>query len=416
MLKKTKRIWVVIVTGSMLCLSLLAGCGTSEEKRESENVMAVSQAKLKEGAIDGQTQMPSYNEKEDAAEDLITGAAVVYTVPEGYDGTYDLYLQMGRSVYVQGTTYFELHINDKVYVLPTEPESVNEENDAYDMGRFLAAAGVVLKTGDEVELVTKGGFSSYSGGKIYTLVPPVGNMEIYEAGTEVTQGYGTMTSEQKEETDSSDPISGKTIYWLGSSVTYGAQAQGYSMVEYISDHHADVTCMNYSISGTTLANQADTSYVARMFSDIPKDAEMDMLIVQLSTNDATAISEGKNLKLGQIADGKELKDFDDTTVIGAMETIIAYAGETWNCPVTFYTGTWYDSQVYGQMVDALYQLQDKWGIGIIDLWNDSEMTAVAGTEEYDSYMADPIHPNRTGYETWWGPKIDEKLISIFSAK
>ena len=33
----------------------------------------------------------------------------------------------------------------------------------------------------------------------------------------------------------------------------------------------------------------------------------------------------------------------------------------------FYTGTKYDSKQYQQMVDVLFELQDKYGIGVIDL-------------------------------------------------
>ena len=33
-------------------------------------------------------------------------------------------------------------------------------------------------------------------------------------------------------------------------------------------------------------------------------------------------------------------------------------------PVVFYTGTRFDNEKYGQMVDALQQLQEKWGIGL----------------------------------------------------
>jgi hypothetical protein len=91
-------------------------------------------------------------------------------------------------------------------------------------------------------------------------------------------------------------------------------------------------------------------------------------------------------------------------IVGAIEFIIAYAKETWGCEVSFYTGTKYDSALYKKMVDALYDVQEKWGIGIIDLWNDPEMNAVSA-EDYAKYMADPIHPTSLGYRLWWTPKF-----------
>ena len=96
-----------------------------------------------------------------------------------------------------------------------------------------------------------------------------------------------------------------------------------------------------------------------------------------------------------------------------MEYIISYSSQTWNCPVIFYTGTKYDSEMYGEMVEALQQLQEKWGIGIIDLWNDEEMNSVSG-EDYDLYMYDSIHPTQAGYLLWWTPKFEEYLYGAVS--
>ena len=87
---------------------------------------------------------------------------------------------------------------------------------------------------------------------------------------------------------------------------------------------------------------------------------------------------------------------------------MCYAQETWGCPVSFYTGTKYQSGLYQRMVNELYKVQAKWGIGIIDLWNDEEMNAVSD-EDYARYMSDPIHPNKTGYIEWWMPKFAEHL-------
>lgn len=47
--------------------------------------------------------------------------------------------------------------------------------------------------------------------------------------------------------------------------------------------------------------------------------------------------------------------------------------ETWGCDVTFYTGTAYNNN-YVRMIAALYELKDKWGIGIIDMYFDTSMS------------------------------------------
>ncbi len=67
------------------------------------------------------------------------------------------------------------------------------------------------------------------------------------------------------EADPSDPLAGLNIIWLGSSVTYGAQAGGhYSMVDAIRDNHPGTVCEKYAISATTLVNEKEDSYVGRM--------------------------------------------------------------------------------------------------------------------------------------------------------
>ena len=62
------------------------------------------------------------------------------------------------------------------------------------------------------------------------------------------------------------------------------------------------------------------------------------------------------------------------------------------------------NQRYADMVDKLFALREKWGIGIIDLWNDPNMRAVSA-EDYARFMKDPVHPTREGYDLWWGPKF-----------
>lgn len=67
------------------------------------------------------------------------------------------------------------------------------------------------------------------------------------------------------------------------------------------------------------------------------------------------------------------------------------------------------------MVEALLQLQEKWGITVIDLWNDPEMNAVS-EEDYALYMNDSIHPTQAGYLTWWTPKFQQCLYGLFGGE
>ena len=414
-----RKKWMTFLAAALACSFVLAGCGTKGAKDDTKEAgedpaspvatMAVADAVLGEGERDGFTQMPQYDEEEDAVVEMITGASVEYTVPEDVEGTFDIYLQVGKMQVMSGETIFDVVVNDgDRYVLPIKVVRADQDqSDRFDLGTFLMAKDVALQAGDSIKIVAKSGFCySLGEGKFFSFVPPVGDLMLYEAGSQVPVGYDGGTLPATEETDPSDPLSGKTICWLGSSVTYGASAEGYSMADVIEEDHANTTCLKYAISGTTLANIDSGSYVARMKSDIDPELDMDLMVVQLSTNDATK-EDGP--ELGAISESKKIDDFDDTTVIGAMETIIAYTQETWGCPVVFYTGTQFDNEKYAQMVDALYLLQEKWDIGLVDLWGNEEMTAIIGTETYDSYMADEIHPNQTGYQEWWTPEFEKVL-------
>lgn len=200
------------------------------------------------------------------------------------------------------------------------------------------------------------------------------------------------------------PLQGKTIIFLGSSVTYGSASGGESFVEFM-EKRDGIIPVKEALSGTTLVDEkvwGKESYIARM-KTIDTEIKADALVCQLSTNDATM-----KKPLGKVSEGVELSSFDTQTVAGAIEYVIAYAKETWDCPVIFYTGTRYDSEHYAAMVDLLLEIQKKWDIGVIDLWNNEQMNAVS-EEDYKLYMVNGIHPSKAGYLEWWTPVMEEYL-------
>lgn len=223
----------------------------------------------------------------------------------------------------------------------------------------------------------------------------------YEAGNK--EEYGVKYTKALPESK----LTGKRIIFLGSSVTYGAASKGESFVEYLQQRDKIIPYKE-AVSGTTLVDEpmrGKESYITRM-KRLNPNLQVDGFVCQLSTNDATT-----KKPMGQISNSFDLESFDTKTIIGAMEYIIAYARNTWKCPVIFYTGTRYNSPQYEEMVKALLQLQKKWEIGVIDLWNDAQMNQVT-KEEYEVYMVDPIHPSRLGYKEWWTPKFEERLKEL----
>lgn len=196
------------------------------------------------------------------------------------------------------------------------------------------------------------------------------------------------------------------IIFLGSSVTFGVGREGVSFVEIMAKRHG-FDYVKEAVSGTTLVTAKDNSYVHRLLERVDTTYPADLLVCQLSTNDAS-----EAMPLGEISTATALEEFDTTTICGAIEYIIAYTQQTYGCPVVFYTGTRYDSEQYGQMVALLHTLEEKWeNLYVIDLWNNDAMTNI-DKQTRASYMNDQIHPNLTGYCEWWMPQIEQELYDI----
>lgn len=407
---------------AMLCI--LSSCALGEEFSEGI-VLPAAEATFTSGkgvSFENKKAQSTYDKESGYILNLPKDAEVTFTVPEGIEGSYDIYLTVSKIMAQFTSQPFSYQIADgEVYSVPMDCQVSADSIAKYsadgddcntgsilDSGRFLIGENASLKAGDTIRVLAT--FGAKAGNLKGMVFPGVGDLMLVPVGTPVTVGYDYTLPEQ-EQIDPSDPLSGKTILWLGSSVTYGAQAAGhYSMVDAVENLHPALTCEKYAISATTLVNQSESSYVARL-KLIPKDREADLVVVQLSTNDATT---GK--PFGEVGESFEQADFDDTTIAGAIETIIAYARDTFHCPVVFYTGTFCEKENYPEMVQLLHKIEEKWDIGVIDMFNNEEMTAVFGTKQYDEWMFDQVHPYKAGYVEWWTPVIDAYLSEYMSAQ
>lgn len=176
-------------------------------------------------------------------------------------------------------------------------------------------------------------------------------------------------------------LKGKTILFLGSSVTQGAEH--ISFVEFMTEQ-CGITSVKEALGGTHLADLDHISYVSRL-KKVDTNLKLDLCICQLSTNDRHP-------------------DIPLSRTEAGIRFILEYVKETFGCPIAFYTGTYFDNEKYAKMVDMLYELQKEYDFIIFDLYHDEEMLAVS-EEDYAKYMIDPIHPTVLGYKEWWTPKF-----------
>ncbi|MCR4925176.1 MAG: SGNH/GDSL hydrolase family protein, partial [Clostridiales bacterium] len=197
----------------------------------------------------------------------------------------------------------------------------------------------------------------------------------------------------------------KKIIFLGSSVTYGYGSMGVSFVDFL-EKSCSIIAIKEAVSGTTLVDVKGNSYISRM-KKINTSLDIDAFVCQLSTNDAT-----KNMPLGDISESNNKDDFDTKTIAGAIEYIIAYAKDIWNCPVVFYTQPKYESEKYADMVKLLLKIKSKWNIEVVDFWNDEQINSIS-EQERKLYLVDKIHPTKAGYCQWFLPKFQKQLAELF---
>lgn len=103
----------------------------------------------------------------------------------------------------------------------------------------------------------------------------------------------------------------------------------------------------------------------------------DLFVCQLSTNDAS-------LKL-PIQKVEEAIDF-----------IIDYVREKWDCPIAFYTNPRYESHEYAQMVELIKEKAQSRDIILMNMWDDATLNQRL-EENRAYYMVDSIHPTKAGY-------------------
>lgn len=181
-------------------------------------------------------------------------------------------------------------------------------------------------------------------------------------------------------------IQGETVIFLGSSITNGFGSFNISFVDYLTNTYK-VNAIKEAVNGTTLVDNGSDSYIARL-KKLDPNMNVQMVVCQLSTNDAA-----KNMPLGEIGNMYSIESFDTSTVAGAIEYIICYCEDTWNCPVGFYTSFKYDSPEYEEMYQLLLKIQEKWHLPILDFWTNEELNS----HDKKMHMIDDIHPTLVCY-------------------
>lgn len=204
------------------------------------------------------------------------------------------------------------------------------------------------------------------------------------------------------------PLYGKTVYHLGSSISYGYSNGGVSFADQIKELTGS-KLNKQTESGTKLAMQSegDNSYASR-FARFPFNDNPAFLVLQLSTNDFNG-----GITLGTV--GTATDGFDKTTTAGAMEYIISETKKkSPDTQIVIYSCAVKDGWKNGHAdysrfaTIELQKLQAKWGVTVVDLYGADKIFAEG------MIMSDDIHPNKQGYAALFTPTLINGMLDYLS--
>lgn len=207
------------------------------------------------------------------------------------------------------------------------------------------------------------------------------------------------------------PLRGKRILCLGASITEGVYSRECSWVDYLASIDGAV-CIKDVYPGTTITTYDEESFLPRL-QKYGKDSALDLVIIQLSTNDIDPSTRGT------VSEGFA-GPFDVSTFCGSAESMILYCRDVLECPVVFYSvasamvrDPFNDKNALYQNDQAMESICEKWNVPYLDLYCDSEFNSV-DADLLDEWMADRLHPTRRGYLEWWTPYFRENLSKLYN--
>ena len=242
----------------------------------------------------------------------------------------------------------------------------------------------------------------------------------------VTVMYSNIESNQKRiEILEKDPLYGKKITCTGNSITAATHSvPGHGYVEQIADAHG-MTVDNHAIWGAIIPQGhprasdgiTDIGCIHDTLDDMNTDA--DIVIMSGSINDCEYYSDTNFL--GEIT-GDFSTELDLTTFYGALEDMCKKALQKWAGKPIIYViehRMTLDNTTYGQFYlklhKAITEVMNKWGISIVDLFNDCPSLNYNNGYKAKYTTGDGTHPNYEGYERFYVPRVHaeiKKLLGI----
>lgn len=235
-------------------------------------------------------------------------------------------------------------------------------------------------------------------------------------GSSVTVTYSNIESNQKRiEMLEKDPLYGMKISCTGNSITAATHSvPGHGYVEQIADAHG-MTVDNHAIWGAIIPqghprasdDVTDIGCIHDTLDDM--DADADIVIMSGSINDCEYYNDASFL--GEIT-GDFSTELDLTTFYGALEDMCKKALQKWAGKPIIYViehRMTLDNTTYGQyylkLHEAIVKVMNKWGISIVDLFNNCPSLNCNEGYKAKYTTGDGTHPNYEGYERFYVPRV-----------
>ena len=242
----------------------------------------------------------------------------------------------------------------------------------------------------------------------------------------VTVIFSNIESNQKRiEILEKDPLYGKKVTCTGNSITAATHSvPGHGYVEQIADAHG-MTVDNHAIWGAIIPQghpraNGDITDIGCIHDTLDSmDADADIVVMSGSINDCEYYSDASFL--GEIT-GDFSSDLDLTTFYGALEDMCKKTLQKWAGKPIIYViehRMTLDNTTYGQyylkLHEAIVKVMNKWGISIVDLFNDCPSLNYNEGYKTKYTTGDGTHPNYEGYERFYVPRVYteiKKLLGI----
>lgn len=234
--------------------------------------------------------------------------------------------------------------------------------------------------------------------------------------------YGKITYKLREETLPDNIkqtcltkyLTGKTVAIFGDSIMYGAGNGGNGVADLLGAKYG-MTVNKYCVSGSTMGVRTDNSeytvdevhHIGKQVRNAIADGIVpDLIILNGGTNDITG-----NIPLGELSTVYTEPESENYFADG-FETVAYLLTKNFvGVPVIYMrahnmASRTYDGQVsYGELGN---KIAEKWGIRNIDMYIRMNTQLV----EYQTlYLADYTHPNKSGYEKYYIPALENFIFS-----